>query len=61
MYHKKPTMMDALCHAIESFWSINSTEESKGYSMEAIKLLLASKEAHFANMLCLGSLLILSV
>ena len=26
LYQKKVTMMDALCHAIESFWSVNSTE-----------------------------------
>ena len=24
-YQKKSTMMDALCHAVESFWSVNST------------------------------------
>lgn len=35
-YQKKATSMDALCHAIESFWSVNSTEESRIYSKEAI-------------------------
>ena len=39
-YQKKATAMDALCHAIEAFWSVNSTEESKGYSEEAISLIL---------------------
>lgn len=35
-YQKKATSMDALCHAIESFWSINSTPKSREYSKEAI-------------------------
>lgn len=30
--------MDALCQAIESYWSVNSTIESKKYAKEAIKL-----------------------
>jgi alcohol dehydrogenase class IV len=32
--------MDAFSQAIESYWSVNSTEESKRYSKEAIKLIL---------------------
>lgn len=35
-YQKKCTMMDALCQAIESWWSVHSTEESRGYSRKAI-------------------------
>ncbi len=34
------TGMDALSQAIESYWSINSTDESKKYSREAIKLII---------------------
>lgn len=34
------TGMDALCQAIEAYWSVNSTEESKQYSREAIPLAL---------------------
>lgn len=34
--------MDALCQAIESFWSINSTYISRYYSMKALKMLLKS-------------------
>jgi phosphonopyruvate decarboxylase len=33
------TGMDALCQAIESYWSVNSTKESQKYSEEAIKLI----------------------
>lgn len=49
IYQKKSTMMDALCHAIESFWSVNSTEESKEYSREAIKMILSNMEGYLAN------------
>lgn len=48
-YQKKATMLDAFCHAVESYWSVNSTEESKGYSRNAIMRILASKEAYLAN------------
>jgi len=49
LYQKKATMMDAFCHAIESFWSVNSTEESKRYSGEAIKIVLANMDGYLSN------------
>lgn len=48
-YQKKSTMLDALCHAIESYWSVNSTDESKVYSREAIQLIMANKDSYLAN------------
>ncbi len=42
LYQKKCTMMDALCQAIESWWSVNSTDESKEYSKKAIELIMAN-------------------
>ena len=48
-YQKKSTMMDALCHAIESFWSVNSTDESKEFSRNAIEMIMANKDAYLAN------------
>lgn len=39
LYQKKCTMMDALCQGIESWWSVNSTDESKGYSKTAVQLI----------------------
>ncbi len=48
-YQKKATMMDAFCHALESFWSVNSTEESKGYSRSAIEGVLRHKEGYLSN------------
>jgi alcohol dehydrogenase class IV len=38
------TGMDALCQAVESYWSVNSTIESKNYAREAIQLILPSIE-----------------
>lgn len=46
LYQKKVTMLDAFCHAIESFWSVNSTNESKAYSREAIKLILENMQGY---------------
>lgn len=36
------TSMDALSQAVESYWSVNSDAESKGYSEAAIKALLGN-------------------
>ena len=32
-------MLDALCQGIESWWSVNSTDESKSYAKTAVELL----------------------
>ena len=42
LYQKKCTMMDALCQGIESWWSVNSTEDSYGYSRKTIELIMAN-------------------
>ena len=42
LYQKKCTMMDALCQGIESWWSVNSTDESKEYSKRSIELIMAN-------------------
>lgn len=42
LYQKKCTMMDALCQGIESWWSVNSTEESYEYSHKAIELIMTN-------------------
>jgi len=49
LYQKKATMMDALCHAIESFWSVNSTEKSKEYSRAAIQAVLKHMDGYLVN------------
>jgi len=48
-YHRKATMLDALCHSVESFWSVNATEESKAYAREAIALILDNQEKYLRN------------
>ena len=48
-YQKKATKMDTLCHAIESFWSVNSTKESRDYSRIAIKSVMDSVDGYFSN------------
>ena len=45
-YQKKVTMMDALCHGIESGWSAHSTAESMEYSLEAIRMILAGMDGY---------------
>ena len=37
VYQKKCTVLDALCQAIESYWSVHSTDECKTYAKAAIE------------------------
>ena len=48
-YQKKCTMLDALCQAIESWWSVRSTDESKCYSKIAVELIMQYKDAYIYN------------
>jgi len=48
-YHKRATCLDALCQAIESYWSVNSTEESKNYARKAIPLFLDSYKTYVSS------------
>ncbi len=49
LYQKKCTMLDALCQAMESWWSPKATPESIQYSKEAIHLILSSMESYLRN------------
>ena len=40
LYQKKCTMLDALCQGIESWWSVNSTDESKKLSKQAVETII---------------------
>lgn len=40
LYQKKCTMLDALCQGIESWWSVNSTDESKQLSKQAVEMIM---------------------
>lgn len=46
IYQKKCTLLDALCQGIESFWSVNSTDESKAYAKEAIETITENMESY---------------
>jgi len=48
-YQKKAAMCDALCHAIESYWSVKSTEESKEYSRDAIRRIIRNIDGYLSN------------
>ncbi len=48
-YQRKATMLDALCHAVESYWSVNSNALSREYSEQAIKIILDNMEAYLQN------------
>ena len=49
LYQRKATMLDALCHGIESYWSVRSTPESKAYSREALRLLGEYRAGYLEN------------
>ena len=49
MYQKKATMLDALCHAVESFWSVHATQESMDCARRAIRMIIAAKDRCLAN------------
>ena len=48
-YHKKATLLDAVCHATESMWSVNSDEQSEGYSSAALRIILANYSDYLAG------------
>jgi alcohol dehydrogenase class IV len=46
LYQKKCAMLDALCQGIESWWSVNSTDESKSYSKIAVETIIAYMDTY---------------
>lgn len=46
VYQKKCTLLDALCQAIESWWSVRSSEESGALSRRAIELMMKYQTAY---------------
>jgi len=43
---KRATYLDAMCHAIESYWSVHASAESRVYAREALRLLCAAKSSY---------------
>ncbi len=50
-YQKKATLLDALCQAIESYWSVKSSPASRAYARAAIPLVVNNHEAYLAGSL----------
>ena len=48
-YQRCSTMLDAFCHSLESFWSINSNSESHKYSKKALEMILKYKGEYLNN------------
>lgn len=49
MYQRKCTCLDALCHAIESYWSTKANDESKEYAAKAITLFFENLDSYMKN------------
>lgn len=48
-YQRRATCLDALSHAVESFWSVKSNEKSREYAEKAIRLFTENKSGYIAN------------
>lgn len=48
-YHKKASLLDALCHGIESLWSVNSDEVSRFYAEDAVRKILANYKRYLSG------------
>lgn len=40
------TALDAFCHSVEAYWSLNATDESRAYSVESLELFNDNIEAY---------------
>lgn len=49
LYQRRCTCMDALCHAVESYWNVKSNDESREYAEKAIRLFVEHKDGYIAN------------
>ena len=46
---RKATAMDALCHSVESYWSVKSTDESRETAKEAISVILKNIDGYISG------------
>ena len=49
LYQRKCTCLDALCHSIESYWSVKATDESREYAKKGILGFMANKDGYINN------------
>ncbi|MBE6787699.1 MAG: phosphonoacetaldehyde reductase [Ruminococcaceae bacterium] len=45
-YQKKCTLLDALCQAIESWWSVHSNDQSKSYAKTAVEKIIKNYKGY---------------
>lgn len=48
-YQRKVTCLDALCHSIESYWSVKATDESREYARKGILGFVENKDGYISN------------
>ncbi len=48
-YQRKAGYLDALCHGLESMWSVNATDQSRQLAKHALKALVENGAAYFAK------------
>jgi len=48
-YHKKSTILDTLCHAVESLWAKGRTAESITYAKSALRIVWEDADSYMAN------------
>lgn len=48
-YQRKSTLLDALCHGVESCWSVRATEESRAYALQAVRQIMDSYAGYLRN------------
>lgn len=48
-YQRRCTMLDALCHAVESWWSVPATKESRVLSRRALEMIGAHLDGYLSN------------
>lgn len=49
LYQRKCTCLDALCHAVESYWSVRATDESRAFAEKAIRLFWGAVDGYMQN------------
>lgn len=49
LYQRKVTSLDALCHSIESYWSVKATDESREYAKKGILGFFENKDGYIKN------------
>ncbi len=49
LYQKKVTMLDALCHSVESFWAAGATKDSRMFADKALMMIIENYKAYLSG------------